>query len=252
MGNGIYRQNADKQLFNILLLRSMKIRFITIFILFLFKSCSSHIDDTDKICTSDCTTISGRIMTENGTVPVSGLNFQFDWVVKSELGGTYRNIQKFKSDKNGRFEFSFHVTDLELRWEGGYAIRYLDSVNYFVNLNDHIEKFPLIGFVNLKRRDTVINKILWIPRRSCIRLKIVNPTIQTGCSVYYKYGDITEDRFYHYGGWIYSIEQVEKIVEAAGNQINYIRINKLINNENVSINDSIYVPVGDTITYSIK
>jgi hypothetical protein len=213
----------------------MKIKVIIIFILFLLESCWKNIDDTANNCTSDCTTISGRIMTEGGTVPASGLNFQFDWVIKGELGGTYRNIKRFKSDKNGYFEFSFHATDQELFWGGGYSIKYLDSANNFVNLKDLIDDFPVIGTVTMKRRDTLINKILWIPRRSYIRFKILNPNIQTGGSVYYKFGDVSSDRFYHSPGWIYSNQQLDKIIEAAGNQINYIRINQLINQQNVNM-----------------
>lgn len=230
----------------------MKIKYLITFILFLLVSCWKDIDDTNKNCTSDCTTISGRIMTESGTIPVSGLDFQFDWVVKSELGGTYRNIKKFKTDNNGYFEFNFHATDLELNRGGGYSIKYLDSVKTFLNVYHPVGDFPFIGSVNIKSRDTLVNKTLWLPRRSCIRIKILNPTIKSGCNIYYKYGDISLDPSYNSGGYINSEEQSEKILEAAGNQINYLQIGKEINNQYVSFDDSIYVPVGDTITYIIK
>jgi hypothetical protein len=230
----------------------MKMNFVIVLILLLLESCWSDIDDTDKNCTSDCTIISGMILTEGGTVPASGLNFQLDWEITSELGGTYRNIKKFQSDKNGYFEFSFHATDQELHWGGGYSIRYLDSTKYFVNLKDNYNDFPEIGVVNLNKRDTLINKILWIPRLSYLKLRILNPNVQTSCMVYYNYGDVTSDRINSPGIWTYSNEQPEKIVEAAGNQINYIRIYKEINNETVSNVDSIYVPINDTVIYSVK
>lgn len=230
----------------------MKIKFAVIIILFLLVSCWKDIDDTNNNCTNDCTTISGRIVTEDGTVPASELNFQLDWKIQSELGGTYRNIKKFKSDKNGFFDISFHVTDQELYWKGGYAIKYLDSDKNYVDLNDHIGDYPVVGVVDLSIRDTLINKTVLIPRRSFIRFKMLNSTIQTVCIVYYKYGDVRNDRSYHSGGRIDSKEQLEKVVEAAGNQMNYLNINKFPGDKIISIKDSIYVPPGDTITFNIN
>jgi hypothetical protein len=58
--------------------------------------------------------------------------------------------------------------------------------------------------------------------------------------------------FYNHAGEIYSIQQSEKIIETAGNQMNYLLISSQINNNDVTVDDSIYVPIGDTIVYNIK
>ena len=212
-------------------------------------SCWKDIDDTNKDCTSNCTTITGRIITEGGTVGVSGLKFNLDWIIKSELGGTYRNIKNFTTDNNGYFNINFYATDQEIYWHGGYGINYTDSDKNFINIKEN----PVLGTFSLNKRDTIVEKTLLLPKRSSIKIKILNPNIETWCNVYFKYGDRSSDRYYfHSSGQIYSVEQTEKILEAAGNQINYFIILKKINNNNVSIEDSMYVPIGDTIVYVIK
>lgn len=232
----------------------MKNVFTLIIIPFVLVSCWKDINDTNKNCAFDCTTISGRIVTENGTVPAGGLNFQLDWTVMGELGGTYRNIKKFKTDNNGYFDFNFHASDLELIHRGGYTIKYLDSDENYVDLKDNSYDYPVIGVVDLRIRDTIINKTLWLPKHSSIKIKILNSNIKTYCNVYYKYGEISSNRYRNYrsGGSISSTEQLEKILNAAGNQLNYLQITREINNKLVSTDDSIYVPIRDTITYTIK
>ena len=230
---------------------NMKIKYFSIVFLFFLVGCWNENDDSNIDCTSDCTNISGRIVTEDGSVPVGGLNFQLDWMVKGTLGGTYRNIKKFTTDKNGYFNINFHATDQELYFKGGYTIKYLGSDENFVNLRDLGADYPVLGYVYISKRDTLINKILMLPRRSYIKIKY-NSNIQSVCHVYYKFGELSLPMFYNLAGEIYSIQQSEKIIETAGNQMNYLLISTQTNNNNFTVDDSIYVPIGDTIVYNIK
>lgn len=229
----------------------MKIKYVTILFLFFIVGCWKDYDDTNKDCTSDCTNITGRIVAEDGTVGVGGLNFQLDWIAKGTLGGTYRNIKKFTTDKNGYFNIYFHATDQELYFNGGYTIKYLDSNENYVKLYNLGTDYPVIGNVFISKRDTSINKVLTLPRRSHIKIKY-NSDIQSICRVFYKYGELSIPWFYNLAGEIYTYQQLEKIIETAGNQMNYLLISTQINDKYVETDDSIYVPIGDTIVYNIK
>jgi hypothetical protein len=226
----------------------MKQKLLLLMISILMISCWSDIDDTNIECNSNCTTLTGRIVTEGGSVPAVGLKFNLDWIVKSELGGTYRNIKNFTTDNNGYFSISFYAKDLELKWHGNYSINYLDTDKNFIDFKE----YPGIGNVSLNKRDTIVNKILLLPKRSSIKIRILNPGIETSCNLHFKYGELNSNVLFYSGGTIYSVEQSEKILEAAGNQINYISIYKKINNNLVSTEDSIFVPIGDTIVYEVK
>jgi hypothetical protein len=176
-----------------------------------------------------------------------------DWERHGELGGSYRNIRKFSPDKNGYFNFTFHASDLELRNNGGYHIRYIDSDNKFVDLSSGYEEYPTLGTISIQRRDTMVNKIFWLPRRSHIRIKILNPALETYCYVGFKARDIDSEVFnHHHSGWITSKEQTEEVMEAAGNQWNYLDIYKKIKGNTIMTEDSIYVSLGDTTLYEIK
>ena len=48
--------------------------------IFLFVSCSKEEDDLiSQNCESDCTQIIGKIMTDNGTVPISDVKLTVKW-----------------------------------------------------------------------------------------------------------------------------------------------------------------------------
>lgn len=232
----------------------MKRKLLSILFFLFLSGCWWNIDDTDKECINDCTSVSGRVLTEGGEVPVVGSHFQMDWRVRSELGGGYRNIRKFTTDKNGYFSFTFHASDPELRDHRAYLIKYIDSDKRFVGLYDYNEGYPPIGTISIQKRDTLVNKIFWLPRRSHIKVKFLNPAIEAYCYLRFKAGDIYSEDFYHYSqsGWISSKEQMEKVVEAAGNQMNYLDIYRKINGNTIAAEDSIYVSLGDTTLYEIK
>jgi hypothetical protein len=222
---------------------------ILVSISLLFVSCWNEIDDTNKVYTTNTTTITGKIVTEGGTAPAKGVKLNLDWIIQSELGGTHRSIANTVTDANGIFKFVFYASDTELYFQGGYRINYIGTdTNYVKLVNTNI-----LGYVPLYKRDTVIDKVILLPKRSFIKIKIPDPKIQTYFYVYYRCGDLDFKNSYQNGGSKYYPEIVsEKTVEAAGNQLNYIRISKRIGDEDIFVTDSVYVPIGNTIVYSIK
>jgi len=226
-----------------------KLSIILVLISLLLVSCWDEIDDTNKVYTTNTTTITGKIVTEGGTAPAKGVKLNLDWIIQGELGGTHRSIANTTTDNNGIFKFVFYASDLELRNNGGYRINYIGTdTNYVKLVNTNI-----LGYVTLFKRDTVIEKTFLLPKRSFIKIKITDPQIQTYFEVYYRCGDLDFKDSYQEGGGKYYPEVVtEKTVKAAGNQMNYIQISKNIDNKDITTTDSVYVPLGNTIVYSIK
>lgn len=210
--------------------------------LFILLGCREEIDDTNKLYSTNLTTVTGIVLTEGGKVPVKGLKLNLDRVISDELTYSHRNILNFETDSTGHFKIEFYATDYEIYYGCVYNINYLDNSSKYIKPT--YREFSSI-YLN-HRRDTVINKRILLPTRAYLRIKIVDNTKNIGFNTYYRCGD--NNRI----GGSKSIDSIinEMIVEAAGNQINYIGINKRENSINPTI-DSIFVPVGDTITYTV-
>jgi len=58
---------------------------ILVSISLLLMSCWNEIDDTNKVYTTNTTTITGKIVTEGGTAPAKGVKLNLDWIIQSEL-----------------------------------------------------------------------------------------------------------------------------------------------------------------------
>lgn len=83
-----------------------------LFLLIFITGCSKIDNDTKDICTSNCTTISGKFITANNS-PVSNISVSLDYRRSGgELGGGYtRKIINTRSDQNGNFRKDFYLKD---------------------------------------------------------------------------------------------------------------------------------------------
>jgi hypothetical protein len=210
-----------------------------------FTSCKEEIDDTGKLYTTNTTTITGVILTEGGKVPVKGMKLNLDRIISDEFTYSHRSIHNFVTDSTGHFKVEFYATDSELSSNRSYNINYFDNNNKYIT---PLDKNRLCEIYLFHRRDTVINKTLLLPTRAYLRIKILENQKNIGFYSYYRIGDKNQS-----GGYKTLDETInEKIVEAAGNQINYIDITKRENNKNTTTTDSIFVTLSDTATYIIK
>src|SRR5690606_24436702 len=109
-------------------IKNMKIKKLSFGIILgvlIFISCSKEEDDLiSQNCETNCTEIVGKIMTDNGTVPISNLKLTVKWDNIPHLGsGTIRTKATTKTDSQGNFYLKFFIRDDELE-EGGFRLSY--------------------------------------------------------------------------------------------------------------------------------
>lgn len=245
-----------------------------LFLLFLMTGCSKIENDTKDICTSDCTTISGKFITVNNA-PVSNISVKLDYRISGgELGGGYtRKIINTRSDRNGNFSNNFYLKDNEL---GGSAKGYFrldidDSKidgNKYIRSTNFTSTTPLcFAIYSINKRDTVINNTYYIPTKAFIKvhLNIFIPQ-QTGdyfeVQTFYPFGrDVGGNTFldspYSTGFSGYGSFRATQLnnllsVFVAEGEKNIVRIFKRKNGENSSEDYPVVVPKNNTIqlTYS--
>jgi hypothetical protein len=151
--------------------------YLTLFLLLFIMGCSKTDNDTKDVCTSDCTTISGKFITENNS-PVPGIKVSLSYHISGgELGGGYtRKIVNTQSDQNGFFNKDFHLKDDELgdSSQGYFMVDIDDSKidgNKYIRANSNSLGFAIYS---IRRRDTVINNTFYIPTKAFIKVHLNN------------------------------------------------------------------------------
>ena len=147
--------------------------------LFFLNSCSKEEDDlASQDCNIDCTEIIGRIMTDNGTVPIPNLELTVIWDNRGLLGGgSIRNKAITETDDDGNYSLSFLIRDDELI-EGQFLILYeeIDEDIYLVNNLKRISIFEI-------DRNTTLSINHNIPQKAFLNLSLLNlDNIQQGDS----------------------------------------------------------------------
>lgn len=157
---------------------------ITIFILFLLiTSCDKREDDSDNVCISNCTTLSGKFVSFNNE-PVAHVKVSLKYRISGgELGGgSTRLIVDTQTDQNGNFTKSFFIKDNELGNDAnGYFQVDIDDSN--IDSNEYIRTNNLIGNTTtdigfaiyaITNRDTIIDQTFYIPKKAWIKVNLNN------------------------------------------------------------------------------
>ena len=112
-------------------------------LIFIFTSCSKTEDDTNNVCTSNCTVLKGKFVTLNNE-PVPNIKVSLKYVRSNELAYFARKIVNTQSDQNGNFNKNFFIKDNELGiTDGIFQVDIDDSnidVNKYIRTNNLIEK----------------------------------------------------------------------------------------------------------------
>jgi hypothetical protein len=243
-------------------------RFLTLFSAVFIISCSKTVNDTEDVCTSDCTTISGKFVTLNNA-PVPGISVSLSYHISGgELGGGYtRKIVNTRAGADGIFSKSFYLKDNELGDSArGYFIIDVDDRKIDANKYIRLDNNPL-GFAiySIGRRDTVINNIFYIPTKAFIKVHLNNFISQQAGDFFevqslFPYGaDIANNPFldspYSTGSSGYDTFKASQpnnlfTVFVAEGEKNIIRISKRKNGENSYQDYPVFVPGNNTIELS--
>ncbi|MES2238945.1 MAG: hypothetical protein V4497_01670 [Bacteroidota bacterium] len=156
---------------------------ISLFLILTLTSCEKVDDDTKKDCTSDCTSLKGKFITLNGA-PISNIKVSLNYSISGgELGGGYtRKIVSTQSDENGNFNQNFYIKDNELgnSAPGSFEIIIDDSkidANKYIRLNDVFGTsitFHDLNIYSITKRDTIIEKNFYIPKKAYIKIHLNN------------------------------------------------------------------------------
>ena len=233
----------------------MKIgKFNLIFVLgiFLLVSCSKEEDDLiSQNCDEDCTEIIGKIMTDNGTVPIPNLQITVTWDNIPYLGsGIIRTKATTRTDSEGNYNLKFYLRDDELE-DGGYRMSYEelnDGVFLATNLNG-------ISLFEISRNTTLtINHN--VPKKAFLNLSLLNLNdIQQGDSF------STEFLYERPLGFSQSIDgQVRgwnnespnnNLIEVAGNHPIELKIYRRVNNILTTEIETFNFEAGTTSNFTI-
>ena len=243
--------------------------FIKLFLLIFITSCSKMENDTKDICTSNCTTISGKFVTLNNS-PVANIKVSLNYHVSGgELGGgSTRKIVNTQSNENGFFSKDFYLNDDEIgNSSPGYFNVDIDDSRIdgqkYIRTSNLVGTTPLsFTIYSISKRDTTINNTFYIPTKAFIKVNLNNFIPQKADDYFevqtlYPYGlEIGENTFldspYSTGFSGYGLFRATKLnnlltVFVAEGEKNMIRISKRKNDENTLQDYPVFVPKNNTI-----
>ncbi|WP_417559019.1 hypothetical protein [Mesoflavibacter zeaxanthinifaciens] len=232
----------------------MKFRILSLKILsvlLLFTSCSKEEEDfISQNCETDCTEIIGKIMTDNGTVPIADVELTVKWDNIPYLGsGTIRNKAITRTDSEGNFNLKFYIRDDEIE-AGGFRIEYELNENEY--LSSHLNRITIFQIA----RDTTININYNIPKKAFLNLSLLNlDDIQSGDDLATDFSYERPDGFDQSVdgqviSWSNESEQ-NNLIEVAGNVPVELRIRRRINGVSTSEIETLFLEAGTTSDYTI-
>lgn len=137
------------------------------------QSCSKTDDDTGNVCTDDCTTITGRFVTE-GNTPLKGIEVIFEYKISNTLiGGRTRIIGKTRTNDNGHYKMVFFLENHEIGNSHGYFQLLVNASN--LNPQRLMRPNDLYSgaiMYSLTTRDTIIDKSFYIPTKEHITVTL--------------------------------------------------------------------------------
>lgn len=153
---------------------------ILLFMSILFLSCEEIDNDTNIVCTENCTHIEGQILTKD-QLPVKNVELIFCF---QKSTGTYsiytRKIAKAKTDVNGHYSMDFYLKDEELGESFGGLEIYMKQ-NTIASKYFYPNRFNLFEGLNINDRNISLTKNIYLPTKKDIKVKLQNFTpIQNG------------------------------------------------------------------------
>lgn len=148
--------------------------FITVFTLY---GCFREEDDSNDICTSDCTTLQGRVVTTNNQ-GISGINLTFEFFKGASLSSYTRLISDINSNDNGNFYDEFYLEDEEID-ENSYGNLILRIDESGLNTREDIITPDLANiylecWFDINNRDTIIEQTYYFPKKTNVVVNLNN------------------------------------------------------------------------------
>jgi hypothetical protein len=142
-------------------------------ILFLL-SCEKVDDESNMVCTNDCSTVSGKVYT-HGDIRLKNVLLKFKFQKSTGQNSIYtRIISKTKSNNTGQFAMDFYLKDEELGLLTGTFSLYPEknSIPKSVFYNDYSALFCTA--YDILSRDFILQKNLYLPTSKKVKIRLNN------------------------------------------------------------------------------
>ena len=242
----------------------MKNTIFFLFILFAFTSCHKEDDDTDQVCTSNGTTIHGKIITTN-SVPVKDINVNFQSFKGNLLYSKTRYIKNTKTNGNGFYSMNFNVKNEERTPDCFFELKIdlsnLDPKKFL--LPDFLNGYSGTSFSGGElKNDTVIEVTFYIPTKEYITVNLKNfKPVQTNdrfeVQTFFPWGMKSDEKkmlnteygisFSGYDNFVSKVENQTFRVPVAQNDTNIVRIIKVKNGVAYPEDHKLFVPENKNI-----
>ena len=224
---------------------------ILITVLFLYK-CSKEEDDLYSInCTSNCTEVTGKVLTNMGKVPISNLKLNIKWDNIPYLGsGVIRNKAETFTDQDGNFRLKFFARNDEMN-AGNFRVEYeINNDEFYSPSYNYISQFQI------EKRDTILNYNYNIPKKAFINLTFKNIEVAENndrITTNFTFEKIIGFKQPISGRGISWSKNSKKInlIEVVGNQNIFVEIRKIIDNNTIVETDTINIEAGKSFNYNI-
>lgn len=233
-------------------MKLIKLSFGIIIGVLFFISCSKEENDLiSQNCEANCTEIVGKIMTDNGTVPISNLKLTVKWDNIPYLGsGIIRTKATTRTDSQGNFYLKFLIRDDELE-VGQFRLIFgpLDKNKYLRTDLNGISLFQI-------NRDTTLFINHNVPKKALLNLSLLNlDQVQPGNTFTTEF---SYPRPFGYSqnidgqvrGWNSESEK-NNLLEIAGNQPIVLKIYRTENGVQTTEIENIIFNAGTTTDYII-
>ena len=205
-----------------------------------------------ETCSSSCTTVTGRLVTANGSAPIAGATVTLKWHYGQGMNLGSKAKTRTTTDANGKYQVSFYINDNELA-EGFFSVKYDVDKSRYYTIGE-----PGVAFPHLKRDTLVTVPNYIIPRKAFVRLAVTNPQQIPSGGVFMSdfntcYG--TNNTFgpsIQGGGAVVNWQNLpsENPLPVAGDQPIIIRSYKTQNGVTTQSSDTLAIPAVTTKTYT--
>jgi len=148
----------------------MKKTILLLLAILTIQSCDK--DDTDLVCSTDCTVVQGQIVTAKDE-PLANIPVAFNYYVGHGIGASIRRIKKTKTNENGNYSMQFFIKDEELgaNAEGLFELR-IDYGNLDPEVYMSVDPYYTHAIFSIKKRDTIITKDFYNPKKAYITINL--------------------------------------------------------------------------------
>ena len=154
----------------------MKKILFTFLILLISFSCVK--DDSENVCSVDCTLFTGRILAA-GDIGIENAEIRLYYNKRGTLGSFTRIIANGKSDNKGFYKLSAFLEDRELMNDGGKLYLEINkdilsavTPSTHLEANQVLSTNPNIEFSGFSRRDTIVEHNFIVPKKTALTINL--------------------------------------------------------------------------------